>query len=484
MGINEFRAGWSTIDITPDRPIFLAGQLYPRVSQYVQDPITATAFAFSSGPEQGLMLSADMVSVPGPVLARLKDSLAGLDGLRPESISFSVTHTHNSSTFGKESYWQRTSDLFGADLMPEFAVPPDILTGQEAEDFLYERIFQLARSAWLGRKKAGLSSAHEYAAIGFNRRPVFEKDGGEESIMYGDASRPDFIRFEGTVDHAADLLYVWDEKGSLTGLVVIIPCPSQVYELHQMVTADYWASTRRQLKERFGPIFILPLCGAAGDQNPLDLVTFSKDNQKTLPIWAGQTREVERNFDLSAWCDKIGARITGAASLGYEDACSRINYFPPVKHLVRQISLPLRQVSAADNEAALARIAEVKAAGQRLSIAELVRLFETLGIIKRYQEQQESSSYSFTSHILRLGQLALATNPFELFCEFGLRLKAQSPARQTAVVQLTDGSGGYLPTHAALAGGSYSSKPASTACGPESGDRYVEISLAALTELF
>lgn len=484
MKSNEFYAGWSSIDITPDRPVFLAGQLYPRVSQYIQDPLSATAFAFSQGQEQGLLISADMVSVPTAVLARVRQALAGLDGLRPESISFSVTHTHNSSRFGEELFWQANTMVFGEELMPDFPVPADILTGQEAEDFLADRIIQLARSAWLGRKRAGLSTAHEYAAIGFNRRPVFEVDGQEESIMYGDCSRPDFIRFEGTVDHAVDLLFVWDENGALTGIVLVIPCPAQVYELHQMVTADYWASTRRQLKERFGSVFLLPLCGAAGDQNPLDLVSFSKDNKKTLPVWAGQTREVQRNIDLSAWCDRIGTRITGAADLGYKEAAGKIDYFPQVKHELKELSLPLRQVSEADYQAALARVEKVKAAGERLDIAQMVRQFETLGIIKRYLEQQESDYFACPAHILRLGQLALVTNPFELFCEFSLRLKAQSPARQTAVVQLTDGNGGYLPTRAALAGGSYSSKPASTACGPESGDLYVKTILAELDGFF
>ena len=41
--------------------------------------------------------------------------------------------------------------------------------------------------------------------------------------------------------------------------------------------------------------------------------------------------------------------------------------------------------------------------------------------------------------------MAIATNTFELFTDYGVQMKARSPALQTFVIQLT-GSGGYLPT--------------------------------------
>ena len=34
--------GWAQTDITPDRPIYVIGQLYSRISSYVHDPLTAT----------------------------------------------------------------------------------------------------------------------------------------------------------------------------------------------------------------------------------------------------------------------------------------------------------------------------------------------------------------------------------------------------------------------------------------------------------
>ena len=39
-------------------------------------------------------------------------------------------------------------------------------------------------------------------------------------------------------------------------------------------------------------------------------------------------------------------------------------------------------------------------------------------------------------HVLRLGDVAIAANEFELFTDYGVQIKARSPAVQTLVIQL------------------------------------------------
>lgn len=38
----QLQIGWAQTDITPDRPVYVIGQLYSWISSYVHDPITAT----------------------------------------------------------------------------------------------------------------------------------------------------------------------------------------------------------------------------------------------------------------------------------------------------------------------------------------------------------------------------------------------------------------------------------------------------------
>ena len=73
-------------------------------------------------------------------------------------------------------------------------------------------------------------------------------------------------------------------------------------------------------------------------------------------------------------------------------------------------------------------------------------------------------------HALRLGDVAIATNSFELFTDFGLQIKARSPAVQTFIIQLA-GPGSYVPTEAAVRGGGYSAIVESSYVGPEGGRR-------------
>jgi len=81
-------------------------------------------------------------------------------------------------------------------------------------------------------------------------------------------------------------------------------------------------------------------------------------------------------------------------------------------------------------------------------------------------------------HVLRIGDVVICTNEFELYTDYGIRIQARSNALQTFVIQLT-GPGSYLPTEKAVKGGSYSAVVQSNLVGPEGGqilvDRTVEL---------
>jgi len=46
-------------------------------------------------------------------------------------------------------------------------------------------------------------------------------------------------------------------------------------------------------------------------------------------------------------------------------------------------------------------------------------------------------------HVIRLGDMAIASNRFELYLDFGIRIKARCPAVQTFVVQLAGQAGSH-----------------------------------------
>ena len=87
-------------------------------------------------------------------------------------------------------------------------------------------------------------------------------------------------------------------------------------------------------------------------------------------------------------------------------------------------------------------------------------------------------------HAIRLGEVAIATNPFELFLDFGVRIKARSCAIHTFLVQLTGDHARYLPTERAVAGGSYGATALSCQVGPEGGRILVEKTVEMISRLW
>src|SRR5690606_23968195 len=74
-------------------------------------------------------------------------------------------------------------------------------------------------------------------------------------------------------------------------------------------------------------------------------------------------------------------------------------------------------------------------------------------------------NYEMELHAVRLGDVAVTTNDFELFTDYGVQIKARSPALQTFVIQLC-GPGSYVPSARAVAGGGYSAVAQSSVVGP------------------
>jgi len=85
--------------------------------------------------------------------------------------------------------------------------------------------------------------------------------------------------------------------------------------------------------------------------------------------------------------------------------------------------------------------------------------------------------------VIRIDEAAIAANPAELFVEFGLQIKAQSPCHPTFVVELANGIIGYVPTVQAFSQGGYEPRLAgSSKLVPEAGGMIVETSLKLLSQ--
>ena len=453
----ELLIGWASESITPDLPVQLEGQHYERISERVRDPVTATALALekAGGPqgiEQAIILSCDLTHTTTDVLARLRERVAPLIPDFDVRYLFSAaTHTHTSPM---------TREGFYLD-------PPDgVMHPGEYVAFLVDRLAEIVSTAWRARAPGGVSWELGHAALGFNRRVMYDTG---ESRMYGDTATPHFVGLEGTSDHAIEMLFCWDGDERLTGIIVNPACPSQVVEGKHFISADYWSAARERVRETYGEdVFLLPLCSAAGDQSPRDLVRRGRG---------------EPDMHDESGLEEKGRRVARAIDYVFERAQASIHTCVPFRHLSETLSLPARVITSEMAEEARRALADLESKTDPWSTDRIKKMRLRLALAA-YENQPEDPRYDMELHVLRLGDVAVATNPFELFLDYGLRMKATSRAQQTFVVQLSCARGGYLPTQKATAGGGYGATITEGPVGPEGGEVLVARTVELIDSLW
>lgn len=122
--------------------------------------------------------------------------------------------------------------------------------------------------------------------------------------------------------------------------------------------------------------------------------------------------------------------------------------------------------------------------GREVSFVDSAAMHVYAGVAARFDRQQRESLVPCEIHVIRLGDVAFATSPFELFLDYANVIRARSVSAQSFLVQLACDSKGYLPTEKAEQGGHYSAYVSSGHVGHEGGRLLVERTLELIDELF
>lgn len=453
----ELSVGSATASITPDQRVALSGQMYLRVSAGVESPCTATALSIETcngdqSLEQAIFISCDLVGLYGDFYGDLRQQL---QGRIPEEVLtklvINATHTHTGPVMEEGEY-----------VIPESGVMPPA----EYREFLMKTLADLAVQSWEARSPARVAWGLGYAVVAHNRRAVYS-DG--TATMYGKTDNPKFRGIEGSPDSGVEILYFWDDKNNLIATAINVSCPSQEVEHHAFVNADFWHQVREKLREKYGKqLNVLAWCGAAGDQSPHLIYRKAADERM---------RKL-RGIDA---LNEIAQRIVNAWEDVYQVVQEDRHQDVVLEHQVATVQLPYRKVTPAEADAARREVTKWKDSNDRS--ADWRRQWNQ-GVVKRYEQQQTGSpNYEMVLHAVRLGDVVIVTNDFELFTDYGVQMKARSPALQTFVIQLC-GGGTYLPSERAVAGGGYSAIPQSNIVGPEGGQVLVEKSVGLIKSLW
>ena len=456
----QLHVGTASVDITPAEPVAVSGQFHLRIAREVESPVTANVIALESRQgdrslDAAVMVSCDVVYIPTEVLRLVRESVGRrLGQFDTSKIFLNGTHTHTGPVL----------------LVDKYKVPAKgVISVEKYRALFVDRVAKAIVDAWQGRKPGRVSWGLGHAAVACNRRAVYANGSAR---MYGATNTRDFRGLEGYEDQDVNTLFFWDAAGSMIAIAVNVSCPSQEVESRSAVNADFWHPVRQALRKRYGKkLCVLGWTGAAGDQSPH--LMYRKAADERMRKLRGLTR-----------LEEIARRIVRAVDEAHEAVKNDRHAEAPLVHKAETIRLPMRLVKPAEYAEAKAAVDRARARiakDPRAADREYRRMKWYEVTVQRFERQKTDAkpTYEMELHVLRIGDAVVCTNAFELFTDYGIRMKARSKAVQTFVVQLV-GPGTYVPTARAVRGGHYSAIVHSSLVGPEGGQALVDRTVALI----
>lgn len=460
----ELSIGTASADITPKLPVALYGQFELRIAHTAETPLTANIVALESRKngrqiDVAIMVSCDLIGIPYELINEVREAVhQRLPSLDVNKIFLNATHTHTSLVLSNDvNNWG-------------YMIPHDSVTPVDScRTYVVRQITEAIVYAWENRRPGSVTWGLSDAVVGYNRRVVYS-DGTAK--MYGKTNDSSFQNIEGYEDHDINSLFFWNNENKLIAIIINVACPAQEVEGRTTVNADYWHPVRKKLKQCFGAeLCVLGWISAAGDQSPRPMYRRAAEERMIT------LRQINR-------LEEIARRIVRAVKETYEVVKSDQHTNVPLFHKVETIALPVQTIT--EKECAEARTISQEAANQiAADVKSADQLFSKMkwygDVVTRFEKQEAGHqvTHEMELHVLRIGDVAICANEFEIFTDYGIRIKARSNAIQTFIVQLAGPDTYYLPTKKAVNGGSYSAIVESNLIGPKGGqilvDRLVEL---------
>lgn len=489
--MSELKIGMYEQDITPEGPVNLPGQFYKRVSTHVESEIKAEIFACEADGEQLIIAALDAGSIMKELSARVRELVAEkCSEIDTKKIILSATHIHTAPGCKIKSTvrpFDKIRKYFPDDYKYIEATDENNYMDETLYfEFLAQNVAEGIVKAWNKRDKAYIAQEFGRAVVGHSRR-VSYNDGTAK--MYGIADKATFSEMESGNDTGVELLYVFDKNKRAIGALCNISCPAQVLEHCSFVSSDYWGKARDMIKEEIDDFVLVGLCGAAGCQAPRDMIRFIlPDTLDPNLVRDNQQRPRMTDPDMYAieGAVEIGERVSYVVLKKLQKAAGKMVGEAVLKHEVENCELPIRRVTESDRLRALENIKKYvdRLEKKEYTAYDTAALHVETGILDRYQLQETVTLIKPEVHYVRLGNIAIATNPFELFLDYGNKMRARSHAQQTFLIQLACEAYGYLPTEKAENNGHYSAYVSSGYCGHEGGELLVSKTLDAIKRMF
>lgn len=392
-----------TVDITPDKPVLLAGFANREgLSDTIHHALMSQCVVLQYGTVKVCLIANDLMEIAPEYVAEIRKKINEVTGLPQSNIVLTVSHTHSAPIMDAMGLgWSEANEAYKEQTIGRI-VENAIRTLEDSDGFV----------------SCSLSIGTSIAAVNASRRSI-DPETGESTIGESDA----------VVDQEVQVLQLRDDAGHSLSTWFNYACHPVVLGFpSRAVSPDFVGQTRNMVMEKWGGGALF-FNGAAGDINP--------------------KQGLSASLKLA---DDIGAELGEAI---VQVTLEEDTVVPDLKYVHSNLQLPYRHQNitpAFIDEQVVLKSTEktefvdwkndVKKWGERMK-AEI----ETNGSLPNYRNSEIS--------VLRIGSSVIVFGQGEFFNSYQVRLKKKFPQINLIFAGYSHGESGYIPDGASFSAKGY-----------------------------
>lgn len=423
-------------EITPPLGSHLSGYANIRKATGLKDRLMAKACAFSNGDESIAMIAVDSLHMENELRNAVAARVSRYTGIPEKNVLVAAVHSHTGIPSWKhvcEDEEVNDNQKHYFDVFVKIIADCAILAYQRLEDT--DMVFGVGNVE-------GISFCRNYIM----------KD--QDPQTNPPRLSPNIVRPASPTDNEVPVLFARAKDGTPLGAIVCFACHLDCVG-GLAFSGDYASELSKQLKATYGPDFVtIFFIGTAGDINHFN-VNVAEDAPDHY-------RMMGRKL-----ADEVVKTVTNASPI--EGDAIRSNY--------KVIQIPRRVISEEALNYARHIVTTVKEnIGEKIAADGTNKEQYELMMSKKLLWFMNTSPeiYDIVLQYLQIGDVSFFGFPSEIYCYFGMDIKARADASKCIVATCCNATYGYVPTRDLFYESIYSSRAGSSRLHSDAGYIMVE----------
>ena len=402
---NKLFLGVARRIITPPVGTPLAGYQPDWFSKAVNDDLTATVFCFEQNGKRALLASCTLLSLATSISNELRASIEEKFGIPKESVILHTIHNHSGPNTNISYGW--------GDANREYL-----------NTIFIPRLMEAIKEAAANMKSVTMAVTVGESLVGVNRRERTK----DNTVRLGQNPW-------GCFDPQMTVISFADEDEKPFANLVHYGCHGTAAGKNREISRDWAGVMMDTLEAETGAITAF-LNGPEGDVGPR--IT----SGETVGRKNGESGNIGYAMRLGAVAGQDAVRIFNQP---------KYRSVPKMTVASGQTMVPL--APRIPLEEAKKKYEEFR--GETINIRGRSERHYRMLIESYSNGYEEVAGYPMEQTILRLGDLAIVSCPYELFSEIALRVKKDSPVPYTLILSNTNGQESYYATETEICRGGY-----------------------------